>query len=202
MQIDYNGTDLSNSFRINILKCLFLRQVKISDLQGKIIGVYFSANWYPPCQKFTPLLANAYEQLKNRNPSFEIVFVSSDEDLDAFNTYHASMPWLAIPFSDLDTRRALTRRFDVEGIPCLIILQPINDEQDLDMRQDGVDLIQRYGIQAYPFTKEKLEELLEKERDEHEHQSLTELLTNRGRDFLVSQAIKQVVSPALVIRGT
>ncbi|KAK6115153.1 hypothetical protein DH2020_007422 [Rehmannia glutinosa] len=75
------------------------RTVKISDLEGKIVGIYFSANWYPPCHNFTPILANAYEQLKNYDPGFEIVFVSSDEDQNAFDEYRALMPWLAIPFS-------------------------------------------------------------------------------------------------------
>ncbi|KAI3472806.1 hypothetical protein Pfo_030865 [Paulownia fortunei] len=79
-------------------------QVKISDLESKIVGIYFSANWYPPSRKFTPVLANAYEQLKNYDPGFEIVFVSSDEDHDAFDDYRALMPWLAIPFSDLESK--------------------------------------------------------------------------------------------------
>ncbi|KAL2468208.1 putative nucleoredoxin 1 [Forsythia ovata] len=156
-------------------------QVKISDHEGKVIGILFSANWYPPCQEFTRLLANTYEQLKHSDPGFEIVFVSSDEDLDAFNNYRACMPWLAIPFSDLETKRALNRRFDIECIPCLIILQP-NKKEGTTIR-DGVDLIYRYGIQAYPFTEERLEELLEKERDKHKNQTLKDLLILPGKRF-------------------
>ena len=58
-----------------------------------------------------------YEQLKTNGSNFEIVYMSSDEDLNAFNNYHALMPWLAIPFSDLETKKALNRKFDIEGIP-------------------------------------------------------------------------------------
>lgn len=167
-----------------------LRQVKISDLEGKVIGILFSANWYPPCQEFTRVLANSYEQLKHGDPGFEVVFVSSDEDQDAFNNYRACMPWLAVPFSNLETKRALNRRFDIEGIPCLIVLQP-NKKEGTAIR-DGVDLIYRYGIQAYPFTEERLEELLEKERDKHKNQTLKDLLTNNERDFLLGHSTLQV----------
>ncbi|KAK2974884.1 hypothetical protein RJ640_020799 [Escallonia rubra] len=160
-------------------------QVRISDLQGKVLGIYFSANWYPPCQSFTQLLVDVYEQIKRTCSNFEIVFVSSDEDLDAFNEYHACMPWPAIPFPDLESKKALNRRFEVEGIPCLIILQPNSDGDDTVLH-DGVELVYRYGVQAFPFTKERLEELRKEEREKHERQTLSTLLTTNDRDFLLA----------------
>lgn len=158
--------------------------MKVSDLEGKVTALYFSANWYPPCQNFTQVLIGAYEELRNSGSSFEIVFVSSDEDLDAFNTYHACMPWLAIPFSDLQTKKSLNRKFDIEGIPCLVVLQPDDDKDDATLH-DGVELIYRYGIKAFPFTKEKLDELQIEEREKHENQTLLNLLTNHERDYLL-----------------
>ncbi|KAG4214244.1 hypothetical protein ERO13_A01G109100v2 [Gossypium hirsutum] len=163
-------------------------QVKISDLEGKVIGLYFSANWYPPCRNFNKVLIGVYEQLKSNGSNFEIVFVSSDEDLSAFNSYRESMPWLSIPFSDLETKKALNRKFEVEGIPYLIILQP-----DGSTLHDGVELIYRYGIEAFPFTEEKLEELRREERMKHESQTLTNLLTNPGRDYLLDQTMTRKV---------
>ncbi|CAI9117030.1 OLC1v1018341C1 [Oldenlandia corymbosa var. corymbosa] len=191
-----------------------LMQVKISELQGKVVGVYFSANWYPPCQKFNQLLVNAYEHFKltnhhNRNPGFEVVFVSSDEDLDAFNNFRAGMPWLAIPFSDLNTKKTLNRMFDVEGIPCLVILQPDSSYKGRDghgngngegVIHEGVDILHRYGIQAIPFTKDRLLELQEIEREKHENQTLTNLLTTQNRDFLLSQSAPQPV-PVASLKG-
>lgn len=162
--------------------------MKVSELEGKVVGLYFSANWYSPCTKFTNLLVNVYQQLKecsNINLGFEIVFVSSDEDLNAFNTYRSSMPWLAIPFSDLETRRALTQKFDVEGIPCLIILQPNDNILDAAVIKDGVELVYRYGVQAFPFTKERLDELREKEKEKHDNQTLSNLLIHDARDVLL-----------------
>ncbi|CAM8973111.1 unnamed protein product [Rhodiola kirilowii] len=163
-------------------------QVKISDLEGKVVGLYFSANWYPPCQEFTKVLISVYQQVKSAGSTFEIVLVSSDETVDAFNKYLASMPWLAIPFSDLETKRALNKMFDTEEIPCLVILQP-GDCNDVETSRDGVELIYRYGVQAFPFTKERLIELEMKEEDERDCQTLSNLLMNRDRDYLVSHSV-------------
>ena len=45
-------------------------------LKGKYVGVYYSASWCPPCQRFTPKLVEAYSAvLKDKN--LEIVFVSA-----------------------------------------------------------------------------------------------------------------------------
>lgn len=160
-------------------------QVKISDLEGKVIGLYFSANWYSPCRNFTQVLAGVYEELKQcHGQNFEIIFISADEDLDAFNNYKASMPWLSVPFSDLESKKALNRKFEVEGIPCLIILQP-EDTKDEATLFDGVELIYRYGVEAFPFTKGKLEELRREEILKHENQTLTTLLANCERDYLL-----------------
>ncbi|KAI3734410.1 hypothetical protein L6452_13878 [Arctium lappa] len=166
-------------------------QIKISELEDKIVGIFFSANWYSPCQSFTKLLIEVYEQIKAKNGSnFEIIFVSSDEDLNAFNNYYQSyMPWLAIPFSDLETKKALNKKFDVEGIPCLIILQP----DDTSILHDGVELIYRYGVEAYPFTKERLDELLKQEKEKHERQTLSNMLMNHDRDFVLAHSASKEV---------
>ncbi|KAK8646401.1 hypothetical protein V6N13_120190 [Hibiscus sabdariffa] len=168
------------------------QQVKISDLEGKVIGIYFSANWYPPCRNFNRVLIGVYEQLKSNGSNFEIVFVSSDEDLDAFNNYRQGMPWLSIPFSDLETKKALNRKYEVESIPCLVILQH-EDTKDNATFYDGVELIYRYGVDAFPFTKEKLEELRREEKRKHDSQTVTNLLANPDRDYLLDQTITRKV---------
>ncbi|KAK3424958.1 hypothetical protein EUGRSUZ_F01693 [Eucalyptus grandis] len=159
-------------------------QVTVSDLEGHVVGLYFSANWYSPCRNFNCVLSEAYEQLKTNQSKFEVVFVSADEDLSAFNSYHSSMPWLAIPFSDLESKKALSRRFDVEGIPCLVILQPDGNKEE-EILRNGVELIHRYGVEAFPFTRERLEELEREEKEKHENQTFTSLLSSHDRDFLL-----------------
>lgn len=178
--------------------------MKVSDLDGKIIGLYFSANWYPPCWNFNQVLVGIYNQLKNSNTtgsSFEIVYVSSDEDSEAFTTYFACMPWLAIPFSDLETKKALSRKFEIEGIPSLVILQPSdNKDEDEATLHDGVELIYRHGVHAFPFTKQRLEQLHKEEKEKHDNQTLTNLLTNQDRDYVLGHPTPNQV-PVASLRG-
>ena len=54
-------------------------------LKDKVVGIYFSAHWCPPCRSFTPELAKTYKLLtEEQQKHFEIVFVSSDNDESGF----------------------------------------------------------------------------------------------------------------------
>ncbi|XP_019174811.1 PREDICTED: probable nucleoredoxin 2 isoform X2 [Ipomoea nil] len=185
------------SYSLLELSCM---QVKVSELENKVIGIYFSANWHPPCIKFTQVLSDVYAKLKSRNAGFEVVFVSSDEDVHAFDAYRASMPWPAIQFSDLERRKELNRRFGIEGIPALILIQPNNHENDAVVH-NGVEVIYRHGMEAFPFTKERLEELHKEEKEKHEKQTLKDLLTHRDRDFVLGHSILQEQVPVDSLTG-
>jgi len=50
-----------------------------------------------------------------------VVFVSSDKDKEAFTQYYGTMPWLALPFEN-DKKDALDKKFKVQGIPTIILL--------------------------------------------------------------------------------
>jgi nucleoredoxin len=68
-----------------------------ADCAGKTIGLYFSANWCPPCRKFTPELSMFYKNY-NKSKNFEIIFVSADRTQKSFADYYNSMPWLALEY--------------------------------------------------------------------------------------------------------
>ena len=68
-----------------------------------------------PCRAFTPQLVKTYNKLKEAEKSFELIFVSSDRDEEAFGEYLATMPWWAIPFGD-SRKKTLSRLFDVSGM--------------------------------------------------------------------------------------
>lgn len=107
-------------------------KLSTADLSKNVaVGIYFSAHWCPPCRGFTPQLAKSYNKLKEKG--FEIVFVSSDRDEKSFNDYHKEMPWLALPYELRDTKAALSKKFKVNGIPSLIIL----DNQGKIINGDG-----------------------------------------------------------------
>jgi len=87
--------------------------VKTESLNGsdRVVGLYFSAHWCPPCRGFTPKLIEFYNNFKQteKGENLEIVFISSDRDESSFVEYFDEMPWLALPFSDRDKKVDLTQ---------------------------------------------------------------------------------------------
>ncbi|KAF8016576.1 hypothetical protein BT93_H1945 [Corymbia citriodora subsp. variegata] len=156
-------------------------QVKVDSLKGKKIGLYFSASWCGPCQRFTPTLVEVYNELSPRG-DLEIIFISTDEDEESFTRYFSKMPWLAIPFSDSDKRDNLDELFKVRGIPHLVIL----DGTGTVLTDSGVEIVQEYGVEGHPFTPERIKELKDQEEAARRNQSLTSLLVHGSRDFVVS----------------
>ncbi|KAF2286668.1 hypothetical protein GH714_023413 [Hevea brasiliensis] len=162
-------------------------QVKIDSLKGKKLALYFSASWCGPCQQFTPTLVEAYNELAPKC-DFEIVFISADEDDESFKNYFLKMPWLAIPFSDSEIRDHLDELFKVQGIPHLVIL----DESGKVSCESGVEIIQEYGVEGYPFTPEKIKELKEQEEEARRNQPLRSILVFHSRDYLISSDGKKI----------
>ena len=75
-----------------------------SEPSGKrVLGLYFSAHWCPPCRDFTPVLVEFYNQFKKSAAAYclvDIIFISSDLDEESFSEYLKQMPWPAIPYDD------------------------------------------------------------------------------------------------------
>ena len=96
-------------------------------LQGKIIGIYCSAQWCPPCRSFTPLLSSFYSSLSSPSTSktidtLEIIFVSSDSDTKSYEDYYGTMPWVSLPFDQTPKKDELSSKFGIKSIPSLIII--------------------------------------------------------------------------------
>lgn len=70
------------------------------------------------------------------------------------------MPWLALPFNDANIEN-LTKHFDIQWIPSLIILGP----DGKTVTKKGRNLINLYQENAYPFTEAQMV-LLEQQMDE------------------------------------
>lgn len=98
--------------------------VSVADLEGKTLALYFSAHWCPPCKAFTPKLVETYKAMRGAGrDDMEFIFVSSDRSTQDFGAYFGEMPWLAIPNGDKRVS-ALSRHFNVEGIPTLVTVGP------------------------------------------------------------------------------
>jgi nucleoredoxin len=89
----------------------------------KLIGLYFSAHWCPPCRKFTPNLVAYYNKNAAAHPEFEIVFVSFDKSAAAMEGYmrDMQMPWPAVGFDKVSGNEAL-KKYAGASIPCLVVV--------------------------------------------------------------------------------
>jgi nucleoredoxin len=89
--------------------------------EGKVIGLYFTAQWCSPCRAFTPKLIEFYRTFKTRHPDkgfdFEIVFISSDKSPEEFKEYHDEMPWLALPYEDRERKVGPILRSSAMAMP-------------------------------------------------------------------------------------
>ena len=96
------------------------KKVSNSVLSGKTVGIYFSAHWCPPCRSFTPNLVKFRDKNKK---NFEVVFVSSDRDESAQMKYmkETYMKWYTLPHRS-EAANALKKKFEIRGIPSLIIV--------------------------------------------------------------------------------
>jgi len=95
-------------------------EVSSSVLGDKIVGIYFSAQWCPPCRHFTPTLVDFRN---NNEKDFEVVFVSSDrsskDQLKYMDKY--GMKWYTLPHGS-EAANNLKKKFEVRGIPALVIV--------------------------------------------------------------------------------
>ncbi|MCO5588004.1 hypothetical protein L7F22_041958 [Adiantum nelumboides] len=169
--------------RDNLISAEDGKMCKVADIEGKTVALYFSAHWCSPCNKFTSVLTSIYNELKERGEDFEVVFVSADDNHTSFREYLGKMPWLAVPYENDKTRKHLDDWFEVQGLPTLIVL----NKQGKTLNTEGAELIYRYGLEAYPFTADRVEELKQEEEAKRASQTLESLLVTDKRDFVLSK---------------
>ncbi|EYC14298.1 hypothetical protein Y032_0041g458 [Ancylostoma ceylanicum] len=92
-----------------------------STINTTVRGLLFGAQWCPPCRQWVKQLTPVYEQMKKNGISLEIVFCSSDRSQEAFDHFVEQMPWPAFSYDPAKTL-ALTRVYNISGIPSLILL--------------------------------------------------------------------------------
>ena len=55
----------------------------LAALNGKVVGLYYTASWCGPCHQFSPALVQLHARAKAAGRPFEVVQVPWDEDPDA-----------------------------------------------------------------------------------------------------------------------
>uniref|UniRef100_A0A0R3S4Z8 Thioredoxin-like_fold domain-containing protein n=1 Tax=Elaeophora elaphi TaxID=1147741 RepID=A0A0R3S4Z8_9BILA len=127
------------------------------NLKSTVKGLYFGANWCPPCRSFSQQLISCYESLKNAGIPFEIFFCSSDRSQESFEYHFSTMPWLAFPYDPQKTTQ-LTRLYSVNGIPAFLLL---NEENVLITRHGRNVLLSDPCGSLFPWGPSPLYELNE-----------------------------------------
>jgi len=134
-------------------------------LKGKVLLLYFSASWCPPCRRFTPMLKSFYEEVAKKSP-VEVVWVSSDDSQKEWNEYGSKMAsYLAVPYANVALRTKLKQGLVVcagkeqgtvgvekrkRGIPTLAVIKPdgtlLTLEGDVQVEKKGADVLQEWGL--------------------------------------------------------
>lgn len=132
--------------------------VDIDQLQGKAVGIYFSAHWCGPCRAFTPKLVEYRNANKDK---FEVVFVSSDRTPEAQVDYmkETGMEWPAVKLEDEATKE-LKKKYEVRGIPTLVILKSTGeflsrDGRSLVMNNTSAEVLANPEVKVETYKCEK-----------------------------------------------
>jgi cytochrome oxidase Cu insertion factor (SCO1/SenC/PrrC family) len=122
------------------------QEVSVAEIEGRKIGIYFSASWCPPCQAFTPVLVETFNGIAERGGQFAVVLVSLDSTEDDMYRYmkQYGMPWNAVPFGASEAKQLLSG-YDISGIPSLVIVDSGGETLSTQGRSD----VSRHGIDAY-----------------------------------------------------
>lgn len=112
--------------------------------KAKVVGLYFSASYCPPCHKFTPLLKSVYEELSPKG--LEIILIPSDKSREDYESYFGDMPWFSLPYdTDIVSNgfaSSIRLDFNVTSIPTLIFF----DTEGKMITRDGRLFVQRLSV--------------------------------------------------------
>ncbi len=143
-----SSSHMANLLRGKLVTCAngSLKGYDDTKLAGKkYFGLYYSASWCVPCRAFTPKLVTFYQQIAQKHPEVEIVFVSSDESPADMQNYMKTdrMPWAALRFERKSMERELTH-YAGNGIPDLVVVD--GDGKVLSDSYQGANYVGPYKV--------------------------------------------------------
>ncbi|KAL8120624.1 hypothetical protein AgCh_017700 [Apium graveolens] len=177
-------------------------QVKAEQLAGKVVAICF----FPlsvrsdTLHQWTDSLMDVYNNCQVDN-SFEIVFVAATEFYDVrrqeivlqqsldrdsekrFEYMFSCMPWTAIPFFDITSRKRLQRSFAAEVrryTPAMFVIESTGRVFKLSLRMLNV-----YGALGIPFSDKKVKYLEAQDDAIARQPSLNALLASPQRDYVI-----------------
>ncbi|MBQ6549012.1 MAG: TlpA family protein disulfide reductase [Prevotella sp.] len=100
------------------------RQVRLSDLRGKLVLIQFTASWCAVCRKEMPYIESEIWQKHKDNPNFVLIGIDRDEPLDKVKAFAektgVTYPLALDPGADIYAKYALrksgiTRNILIDG---------------------------------------------------------------------------------------
>lgn len=108
------------------------------------IVLYFGCEWHGVCKnQVNPQLIKIYHHLKairgNTEKDVEIVYVSIDRDVKAFERFTSTMPWLMVQYDDKEQLIAAfqVKKDDARKLPKIVVLDTSNDQNGI-MNNGGI----------------------------------------------------------------
>ena len=95
----------------------------LEEYKPKLLAIYYSMHDCARCQEFTPILDELYKEVNEDEKVLEVVLFSGDKSQEEFDEYYAKMPWLALPRGNKKLMGANAKKFEVKGVPRLIMLR-------------------------------------------------------------------------------
>ena len=92
-----------------------------------------------------------FGELEKKYPEVSIVFVSSDNDSKEWASYFQSMgdSWLALPYDAQEAKKSLSKAFEVEGIPSLVLLSSESEGRKA-ITTEGRDCVENGLVENFP----------------------------------------------------
>lgn len=176
-------------------------------MEGKVVVIYFVPLTNKDPQQhsawYTALLKDVYDDLHAAN-NFEAILVACDildsnfreetpvhrsllsDSKKVFEELFSNMPWAAIPFSDVASRKHMQKSF---GVSESFVFQPIMcivDQTGLVLQWDSWDIFEYYGALGYPFSNKRLKFLRTEDTLATQQPSLIKLLGSPQRNYVIS----------------
>ena len=127
-----------------ISETTFLNLLKSNSL----LGLFFSAQWCPPCVQFTPILLDFYNNINKDKKQIEIIFISHDEEEKEFDEYYKDMPWAAVPY-DFDDREDISESFNIIGVTTFVVVNSkgklVDAKGKVTILNDGIKAIDKWN---------------------------------------------------------
>ncbi|MEO1585282.1 MAG: thioredoxin-like domain-containing protein [Planctomycetota bacterium] len=99
------------------------RHIRLAEADYLLI--YRGSSICPRCERFTPKLIDAYEDLAKKHDNFEVVFVSDDRSASAHQSYmhKTEMPWSVVPYTNIYAA-ANTKSLPGRQLPLVYLVTP------------------------------------------------------------------------------